>query len=580
MIQCHSMSNGNNPYASSLHGLTAHHLTYNLTGNNLTAAGQSPLNGASADPVELKYQPSSRSTNCSTPSQQVQQLHQQPIQQMQQIVNSNNSVADVLNSHHQWIALAAQHQQAAQLAAHQQQTNTSSSQTNNSVANQAAQNWSTNGENSLTPTSLADIKPHPNSNSSSPWHTAIVDNGTSNSSPNLLQHQQNSVNQHYSTHPLHAHSQHSLVNSQSVQSAHHSAYHPAYHHPAINPHVNSFNYMHQLHAASNLNHQSPSTPTPPSSQSIEHKFDLNKFTSTASAAQSNQNTSNSVANSASAQQNQTSSTTAQQSSATLNGQSNSNSNSSSSSSSSAANNSNNNNTNSTSNSVVGNNSQSNGNNTNNANNSTTNGNSSTTSTPIPTPAQNNVASHLTHHLSTHHPLSHHPHAYNPYPTIHPNHQHHLEAAAANLAAANPHHQLASNLTNNLASHHNQHPLSFGLGLGSNPLNSLASNYHHFATSNLGPSLGQNLSNGLANNHHHLTNPSLANNNLISGHFSTAGSDIDEIGEGEEQPDSEHLEQFAKQFKQRRIKLGFTQADVGLALGTLYGNVFSQTTICR
>ncbi|XDV30819.1 hypothetical protein PO909_033657 [Leuciscus waleckii] len=30
----------------------------------------------------------------------------------------------------------------------------------------------------------------------------------------------------------------------------------------------------------------------------------------------------------------------------------------------------------------------------------------------------------------------------------------------------------------------------------------------------------------------------------------------------------------------QIKLGFTQADVGLALGTLYGNVFSQTTICR
>ena len=41
-----------------------------------------------------------------------------------------------------------------------------------------------------------------------------------------------------------------------------------------------------------------------------------------------------------------------------------------------------------------------------------------------------------------------------------------------------------------------------------------------------------------------------------------------------------LEKFSKNFKQRRIKLGFTQADVGLALGTLYGNVFSQTTICR
>uniref|UniRef100_A0A3B4DQG0 POU domain protein n=1 Tax=Pygocentrus nattereri TaxID=42514 RepID=A0A3B4DQG0_PYGNA len=49
---------------------------------------------------------------------------------------------------------------------------------------------------------------------------------------------------------------------------------------------------------------------------------------------------------------------------------------------------------------------------------------------------------------------------------------------------------------------------------------------------------------------------------------------------EETPTSDELEQFAKQFKQRRIKLGFTQADVGLALGTLYGNVFSQTTICR
>lgn len=54
---------------------------------------------------------------------------------------------------------------------------------------------------------------------------------------------------------------------------------------------------------------------------------------------------------------------------------------------------------------------------------------------------------------------------------------------------------------------------------------------------------------------------------------------DNVGE-DETPTSDDLEAFAKQFKQRRIKLGFTQADVGLALGTLYGNVFSQTTICR
>ena len=49
---------------------------------------------------------------------------------------------------------------------------------------------------------------------------------------------------------------------------------------------------------------------------------------------------------------------------------------------------------------------------------------------------------------------------------------------------------------------------------------------------------------------------------------------------EKTPSSDDLESFAKLFKQRRTMLGFTQADVGLALGTLYGNMFSQTTICR
>ena len=46
------------------------------------------------------------------------------------------------------------------------------------------------------------------------------------------------------------------------------------------------------------------------------------------------------------------------------------------------------------------------------------------------------------------------------------------------------------------------------------------------------------------------------------------------------PTSDDLEQFAKEFKQRRINLRFSQTEVGLALGSLYGNVFSQTTICR
>ncbi|XP_029924475.1 POU domain, class 2, transcription factor 3 isoform X1 [Myripristis murdjan] len=53
-----------------------------------------------------------------------------------------------------------------------------------------------------------------------------------------------------------------------------------------------------------------------------------------------------------------------------------------------------------------------------------------------------------------------------------------------------------------------------------------------------------------------------------------------VPQQDEPSDLEELEQFAKAFKQRRIKLGFTQGDVGLAMGKLYGNDFSQTTISR
>ncbi|XP_063292913.1 POU domain, class 2, transcription factor 2 [Pelobates fuscus] len=53
-----------------------------------------------------------------------------------------------------------------------------------------------------------------------------------------------------------------------------------------------------------------------------------------------------------------------------------------------------------------------------------------------------------------------------------------------------------------------------------------------------------------------------------------------VSHPEEPSDLEELEQFARTFKQRRIKLGFTQGDVGLAMGKLYGNDFSQTTISR
>ncbi|XP_062979571.1 POU domain, class 5, transcription factor 1 [Elgaria multicarinata webbii] len=61
----------------------------------------------------------------------------------------------------------------------------------------------------------------------------------------------------------------------------------------------------------------------------------------------------------------------------------------------------------------------------------------------------------------------------------------------------------------------------------------------------------------------------------------ASGEAKESGSGDEETiTSEELEQFTKELKHKRITLGFTQADVGLALGMLYGKMFSQTTICR
>ncbi|XP_053666515.1 POU domain protein CF1A isoform X2 [Anopheles marshallii] len=105
----------------------------------------------------------------------------------------------------------------------------------------------------------------------------------------------------------------------------------------------------------------------------------------------------------------------------------------------------------------------------------------------------------------------------------------------------------------------------------------ASHHHHpahhqsaaAATPSLHPSLrGESPQLHLPPHHHH------------HHHHHHLQGDRDVSAGEEDTPTSDDLEAFAKQFKQRRIKLGFTQADVGLALGTLYGNVFSQTTICR
>ena len=58
------------------------------------------------------------------------------------------------------------------------------------------------------------------------------------------------------------------------------------------------------------------------------------------------------------------------------------------------------------------------------------------------------------------------------------------------------------------------------------------------------------------------------------------SHIPEIASKDYYLDKTQLRIFANQVKKARIRLGFTQADVGTSLGALYGKSFSQTTICR
>uniref|UniRef100_A0A4W5PNP7 POU domain protein n=1 Tax=Hucho hucho TaxID=62062 RepID=A0A4W5PNP7_9TELE len=78
----------------------------------------------------------------------------------------------------------------------------------------------------------------------------------------------------------------------------------------------------------------------------------------------------------------------------------------------------------------------------------------------------------------------------------------------------------------------------------------------------------------------LCQPPLALPGVTSGASAAPMTSVTSGPHGEEPSDLEELEQFARTFKQRRIKLGFTQGDVGMAMGKLYGNDFSQTTISR
>ncbi|XP_028666066.1 POU domain, class 5, transcription factor 1 isoform X2 [Erpetoichthys calabaricus] len=77
-------------------------------------------------------------------------------------------------------------------------------------------------------------------------------------------------------------------------------------------------------------------------------------------------------------------------------------------------------------------------------------------------------------------------------------------------------------------------------------------------------------------------PVYPSNSGGSGSSSGGGSELGHSSDSEEEEkiSTEELERFVKEMKHKRVTLGFTQADVGVALGNLYGKMFSQTTICR
>uniref|UniRef100_F7AZC9 POU domain protein n=1 Tax=Monodelphis domestica TaxID=13616 RepID=F7AZC9_MONDO len=117
------------------------------------------------------------------------------------------------------------------------------------------------------------------------------------------------------------------------------------------------------------------------------------------------------------------------------------------------------------------------------------------------------------------------------------------------------------------------PLSFPSGLQSNLL-PFPQQQSSFLLPQTGPGLASQ-----AVGRPGLPGSSLDSHLDVSQHIQVS-KHLPNSGGPDEPSDLEELEKFAKTFKQRRIKLGFTQGDVGLAMGKLYGNDFSQTTISR
>ncbi|CAL8306130.1 brain-specific homeobox/POU domain protein 3-like [Gadus morhua] len=127
-----------------------------------------------------------------------------------------------------------------------------------------------------------------------------------------------------------------------------------------------------------------------------------------------------------------------------------------------------------------------------------------------------------------------------------------------------HHQSSQGMDGDLLDHLTPSGISLG-GMGGSDVCSSASHNHaaHMSAINH------------MQHHHHQQSMNMHPHSL--SHSSMGGNG------GEPEPDPRELESFAERFKQRRIKLGVTQADVGSALANLKipgVGCLSQSTICR
>ncbi|XP_056141244.1 brain-specific homeobox/POU domain protein 3-like [Lampris incognitus] len=133
-----------------------------------------------------------------------------------------------------------------------------------------------------------------------------------------------------------------------------------------------------------------------------------------------------------------------------------------------------------------------------------------------------------------------------------------------------HHQPSQGLEGDLLDHLTPGGISLG-GMPSSDVCSTASHTAHAA--HMSAAI-----NHMQHHHHHAQSMNMHTHGLAA-HASLGGGG----GGGDSEPDPRELESFAERFKQRRIKLGVTQADVGSALANLKipgVGCLSQSTICR